>query len=586
MKFLNRINLQSGYIIFSVFTLWLILILYTIDIGLNVRLFYNVIYFIGDACLILSPMWFLERKSRWYSVPVVWLISIYLMASAVYFKYWSNLLPLVSIFDSSNWNHFVFESAWHKINWRDVVIILVAAIYTVLSFVCKTKAPTKSSLPNKYRIIGFFGSIMMWMFAIFVDYMHMVRYTRWFNNEYATESTCNLDSYLNGRIEPSVIADSSSSFNSGLVWYLVRQFSYIRLSHNRLDLSKEQTEEIKEALSRQSATSALTDSVTACIMSDNKDKNLIFIIVESLNAEEIGHKIDERSITPILDSLINAQGTIAATFMMPQIKSGGSSDGQLIYNTGLLPVESGITVQQYDKNRYHSLAEILNKTHSAEFIVEDGNLWNHRSTTKSFGYDKLFEMNDLKTAGLYRNENGADHAIFTFALRHLKDMPLPFYAEITTLSMHYPFDDKGIAGLENGLANINTEQRYQLSLKYFDSELGLFLNNLKRLGLYDNSIIIIASDHDTEYKVNIRGKRPICFIALNTGITKHITTRTWQADVFPTILDIMGVDSTAGYRGLGHSLLSDSIPERDDDYWATVRGISDRIIRSDYFNRN
>lgn len=586
MKFLNRINLQSGYIIFSVFTLWLILILYTIDIGLNVRLFYNVIYFIGDACLILSPMWFLERKSRWYSVPVVWLISIYLMASAVYFKYWSNLLPLVSIFDSSNWNHFVFESAWHKINWRDVVIILVAAIYTVLSFVCKTKAPTKSSLPNKYRIIGFFGSIMVWMFAIFVDYMHMVRYTRWFNNEYATESTCNLDSYLNGRIKPSVIADSSSSFNSGLVWYLVRQFSYIRLSHNRLDLSKEQTEEIKEALSRQSATSALTDSVTACIMSDNKDKNLIFIIVESLNAEEIGHKIDERSITPILDSLINAQGTIAATFMMPQIKSGGSSDGQLIYNTGLLPVESGITVQQYDKNRYHSLAEILNKTHSAEFIVEDGNLWNHRSTTKSFGYDKLFEMNDLKTAGLYRNENGADHAIFTFALRHLKDMPLPFYAEITTLSMHYPFDDKGIAGLENGLANINTEQRYQLSLKYFDSELGLFLNNLKRLGLYDNSIIIIASDHDTEYKVNIRGSLPICFIALNTGITKHITARTWQADVFPTILDIMGVDSTAGYRGLGHSLLSDSIPERDDDYWATVRGISDRIIRSDYFNRN
>ena len=92
--------------------------------------------------------------------------------------------------------------------------------------------------------------------------------------------------------------------------------------------------------------------------------------------------------------------------------------------------------------------------------------------------------------------------------------------------MHYPFDDKGIAGLENGLANINTEQRYQLSLKYFDSELGLFLNNLKRLGLYDNSIIIIASDHDTEYKVNIRGKRPICFIALNTGITKHITART------------------------------------------------------------
>lgn len=586
MKFLNKINLQIGYFIFSVFTLWLILILYTIDIELKVRLFYNVIYLIGDACLILSPLWLLGRKSRWYSIPVIWLISIYLMASAVYFKYWGNLLPLGSIFDSSNWNHFVFESAWHKINWQDVVIILVAAIYTVLSLVCKTKTPTKSSLPNKYRITGFFGSIMVWMFAMVVDYVHMVRYTRWFNNEYSTETTCNLDSYLNDRIRPWVSADSSCSFNSGLVWYLARQFNYIRLAHNRLELSDRQKEELKETLSKRSATTALTDSVTARIMSDNKDKNLIFIIVESLNAEEIGHKIDNRSITPILDSLINAQGTIAATFMMPQIKSGGSSDGQLIYNTGLLPVESGITVQQYDKNRYLSLAEILNKKHSAEFIVEDGNLWNHRTTTKSFGYDKLFEMNDLKTAGLYSNEMGADHAIFTFALRHLKDMPLPFYAEITTLSMHYPFDDKGVPGLENGIANINTEQRYQLSLKYFDTELGRFLNNLKRLGLYDNSIIIIASDHDTEYKVNIRGKHPICFIALNTGMTKHITTRTWQADVFPTILDIMGMDNTAGYRGLGHSLLSDSIPERDDAYWTTVRGVSDRIIRSDYFNRD
>ena len=125
-----------------------------------------------------------------------------------------------------------------------------------------------------------------------------------------------------------------------------------------------------------------------------------------------------------------------------------------------------------------------------------------------------------------------------------------------------------------------------MSLRYFDSELKLFLDELKRLKIYDNSIIVIASDHDMDFKNHIRGSLPICFIALNTGITKHITARTWQADVFPTILDIMGVDSTAGYRGLGHSLLSDSIPERDDDYWATVRGISDRIIRSDYFNRN
>lgn len=331
---------------------------------------------------------------------------------------------------------------------------------------------------------------------------------------------------------------------------------------------------------------ALTDSTTAGIMSGNKDKNLIFIIVESLNAEEISHKIDGQSITPVLDSLISAQGTVAATFMMPQIKSGGSSDGQLIYNTGLLPIESGITVQTYDKNKYHSLAELLNKRHSAEFIGEEGYTWNHRSTTKAYGYDRLYEQNDIKAAGLYRQKRGDDHAILTFAVRNIKALPQPFFAEITTLSMHFPFDDEGALGVKDSNEINNTEQRYYMSLRYFDSELKLFLDELKRLKIYDNSIIVIASDHDMDFKNHIRGSLPICFIALNTGITKHITARTWQADVFPTILDIMGVDSTAGYRGLGHSLLSDSIPERDDDYWATVRGISDRIIRSDYFNRN
>lgn len=586
MKFLNKINPQTGYFLFSVLILWLILVLYSIGLEYKLQIFYNLIYYIGDACLIFSPLWLLGRNSRWYSVPAVWLISIYLVASAVYYRYWGELLPLVSIFDTSNWNHFVFEGTWHKIGWCDVAIIAIATIYTVLSFVCKARITSGSALAYRHRIIGFFGSVMVWVSAMVLDYIHMIRYTRWFNNEFHTEVVYNLDTHLETRIRPSAVVGSRFSFNSGLVCYLIRQFNYLRLAHSGLKLSDEQAKEIEEIISRQSSMTALTDSTTAGIMSGNKDKNLIFIIVESLNAEEISHKIDGQSITPVLDSLISAQGTVAATFMMPQIKSGGSSDGQLIYNTGLLPIESGITVQTYDKNKYHSLAELLNKRHSAEFIGEEGYTWNHRSTTKAYGYDRLYEQNDIKAAGLYRQKRGDDHAILTFAVRNIKALPQPFFAEITTLSMHFPFDDEGALGVKDSNEINNTEQRYYMSLRYFDSELKLFLDELKRLKIYDNSIIVIASDHDMDFKNHIRGSLPICFIALNTGITKHITARTWQADVFPTILDIMGVDSTAGYRGLGHSLLSDSIPERDDDYWATVRGISDRIIRSDYFNRN
>lgn len=588
MKFLNKnkINLEIGYFLFSVFTLWLILILYSINLKYELRLFYNIIYFIGDACLLLSPMWLLGRRSRWYAVPVIWLVAFYLVATAIYFRFWGELLPLVSVFNTSNWNHFVFESAWHKISGWDVAILAVAMIYTVLVFLYRANASPGTPLRHKYRIIGFSGAIMTWMLTTAVDYVHSYRYCVWFNTEHHTQIKHTFNSYLDLKVGPSAVMGEYMSFNSGLIWYLARQFNYIRLANNRLRLSEDDVNEIKETISRQSALTSLADSATGSLMTGNKNKNLIFIIVESLNAKEIGYRADGISITPVLDSLIKAPGTVAATLMFPQIKSGGSSDGQLIYNTGLLPIESGITVQQYDGNIYKSLAGILNKKHSAEFIVENGSIWNHRATTKAFGYDRLYEMDDLQRSGLYNQEKGADHAVFTFALRHLRDMPMPFLAEITTLSMHFPFEDMGVPGLENGKNDIGIEQRYHLSLKYFDTELGQFLAGLKRQGLYDNSIIIIASDHDLEFNGNTRGTLPICFIALNTGITKHITTRTWQADVFPTVLDIMGVDTGGGYRGLGHSLLSDSIPERDDAYWTPVRTVSDRIIRSDYFNRN
>ena len=100
MKFLNKINPQTGYFLFSVLILWLILVLYSIGLEYKLQIFYNLFYYIGDACLIFSPLWLLGRNSRWYSVPAVWLISIYLVASAVYYRYWGELLPLVSIFDT------------------------------------------------------------------------------------------------------------------------------------------------------------------------------------------------------------------------------------------------------------------------------------------------------------------------------------------------------------------------------------------------------------------------------------------------------------------------------------------------------
>lgn len=573
MKFLNKINPQTGFNLLSIFVLWLIFILFSVSVGYEMRVTYNITYLIGDAFLLCSPMWLMGRKGRWYAVAIIWILSILLIASALYYRYWGDLLPLSAIFNASNWNHFVFEGAIPHISWLDVVIIAIAAAYTVLAV--RFKVPVHAALSLRSRLIAFFGAIMAWLLTVCVCYVHKQRYSNANGIDYGISQFIDSNTGV-------FVFNNYQKFHDGAFLYLVQQFRNAITVNGHLELSDPESDEIAQMLARQSRLSALSDSVTAGIARQNKDKNLIFIIVESLNGPAVGHRINGKSVTPVMDSLINAPGTITSTDMHPQISSGGSSDGQLIYNTGLLPVATGMTVQQYGENNYPSLAKLLNRKYSAEFIVEDGSIWNHHITNKSYGYDKLYDTNDLQAAHLYEKEIGGDAAVLRFAFQKIKDLPRPFFAEIVTLSMHFPFNDEGVPGINNN----DIEQRYYISLKYFDWELGKLLANLKQSGLYDNSVIVIASDHDMGLHQSKSGDTPICFMALNTGVTKRITARTWQSDVFPTVLDIMGVDTGGGYRGLGHSLLSDSIPQRDDAYWAPVRTVSDRIIRSDYFNRN
>lgn len=577
MKLLNKINPQVGFNLLSIFVLWLIFMLFSVSVGYEMRVTYNITYFIGDAFLLCSPMWLMGRKGRWYAVAIIWILSILLIASALYYRYWGDLLPLSAIFNTSNWNHFVFEGAIPHISLLDVVIIAIAVAYTVMAV--RFRVPVHVALSLRHKLIAFFGSIMVWLMTVCVCYVHKQRYS----NAMGTEH--NFSKFIKNYASP-IVFNKYQALYDGITMYFVRQIRNAATISTKIELTHKQIEEIEQTLSLQARLNTLADTVATELTRNNKDKNLIFIIVESLNSQAIGHLMNGRSITPTLDSLLKTPGTIASTHMIPQIKSGGSSDGQLIYNTGLLPIESDMTVLQFDKNQYPSLAKLLKKKYSAEFIVESGGVWNHVATNAAFGYNRLYEKRDLESSGLCREENGDDNEVFTFALNTIKNIPQPFYAEITTLSMHFPFADTGVPEFRNGINDIDIEQRYYLSLKYFDSELNRFLDGLKRQGQYDNSIIVIASDHDVNLKDNANGKKPICFMALNTGITKRITTRTWQSDVFPTVLDIMGVDTSGGYRGLGHSLLSDSIPERDDAYWAPVSTVSDRIIRSDYFNRN
>lgn len=277
---------------------------------------------------------------------------------------------------------------------------------------------------------------------------------------------------------------------------------------------------------------------------------MVFIVVESFNDWAIGKIVNGHRITPVIDSLCRQKGMIYAPRMLSQVHSGVSSDGQFIYNTGLYPSSEVTTIVSYGGNRYNSLAKRLGDHYSFEVIGESASLWNHSQTTMDYHYARLID-NANHRAKL--EQRGRDEVIFEETLNVIDTVARPFYAFVTTISMHGPYEDPGVQ-MEPWLREAKLPEmlrKYYNVTHYFDKSLGRFLDKLGR-GMADNPpLIVIAADHKAKVdgaQVDYRDYT-IPLLMLNTPYTLRIDHPIGQVDVMPTILALMG-KKTDGCMGL------------------------------------
>ena len=560
-----------------------VLYIFVDSIGRTTYLIKDLIVFGSESLLLMSPIWIIGRRWRWTATLVITLVCLFLFANILYFRYWQDLIPLHTIFDHKSYNSLVFANVPDLLQIQDsfflLAIIVPIAGYRFLHIESIMAFPLKQSILLPLGAIAIYIMAQLLSANALKNYMHSTG-----------EHTYTIRDAIAYKFK--VLSTRLASWKSnGLVCYTIGQLLHLP-DYNGIRLSAEEENMIK----RHIGVNVCTDTICG-----NKGKNLILIIVESLNADVVNMHVKGRPLTPVLNRLLEAEGTISCLNVISQVKDGGSSDGQMIYNTGLLPIKNGSAAMLFGSNDYPSLISTLKPASSMEIIAENGNIWNHRTTSTSFGYDRLEEEVTRRVSSMAGNTQGNDAAVFRFAVDRIDDMPEPFIMEITTLSMHSPFQDAGaefapylkvINGMPPYMAN------YYRMTNYFDTQLGIFLDRLKSSGIYDRSVIIIASDHNVPLHGESEiGGAPIVFVALNTGLTKSIDRIVGQIDVFPTIIDIMG---GGDWRGVGLSMLLDnnssavdatgklyghSTPEIDR-YKADAWQISDLIIRSNYFARD
>lgn len=228
-----------------------------------------------------------------------------------------------------------------------------------------------------------------------------------------------------------------------------------------------------------------------------KDKNVIFISLESLQSFVINNTVNGEEVTPFLNDLIDDSYYFENFYH--QTAQGKTSDSEFIVENSLYPSPRGAVYFTHAQNDFHSLPEILgnNGYNSNVFHANNKSFWNRDVMYENTGYDKFFDVNSYDV----NEENSVgwglkDKEFFSQSMKYLNELPQPFYSKFITLTNHYPFDlEQEDATIEKYDSNSRTLNQYFQTVRYMDEAVEQFFNQLKESGLYEDSIIVLMGDH-------------------------------------------------------------------------------------------
>lgn len=551
---------------------------------------------LANAALVMLPFFFITPRWRWSVLFPVWLSAVFILANIWYWRYFRDFIPVTSYFLFYNIDPSVAGAGFSMFKVKDIGVVIPAIGLTVL-YIAFFRKHKGTRFSTRTRWIATAATIVLYSgvqcHTIISSYKE--RMASFARRPGLTVWHTARDFFFREQLSPWIEYDTS-----GLVLFWAKGCGYAVYNNMRdRSLSTEEVARI-EGFWKKHERLRRAYSVADTLSFSPGNRNLILIVVESLNSWAVEYEHGGRKLMPVLDSLINAEGTLSSLKMVAQIRSGVSSDGQFIYNTGMYPASDVTTVSFYTGNKFYALPMYFAGRPSFEVICEGGSMWHHRETTLAYGYDRLYE-NVRRRAS--EESMGTDEAMFRTGLEVMDTIGQPFVAELTTMSMHGPYKDSNvntpdwIAAID-GIPELRRD--YMTVTNYFDTQLGNFLNELKRRNLYDSSLIVIASDHASSAEgMPTQAHGDIVFAAVNAGITKRINHPTGQVDVFPTILDLMGV-ADKGYRGMGLSMLNpkldgaidsnnkiigDSVSADLRDMLLMTREVSDDMLRGDWFGQ-
>lgn len=339
---------------------------------------------LSTAFLISLPFIFLPSRWRPLSLIPVWLIAVFYLTNTWYWRFFKDFIPLQNFFLIGNFDSDLFRAGADMVKPVDIMLALPAICLTLAYIFGLFKCACSVRFSKPIRTIILSISLASFFLS---EYSNSINEdSKFINISYNLRQ-------LGKRYFPDTpqLAPWVDYNVSGLIPYLLRGITrpVIHFFQDRT-ISNEDVKLIEDFHLHHKDTSTIyADTIIDFFL--NQDKNLIFIVVESLNAWVVDYEYNGRKVMPVLSGLICSDGSISSCEMVNQTHSGISSDGQFIYNTGLYAASDVTTVSEYLDNDLPSLAKILKPRKSFEIICESPNMWNHIKSNKAYGFDDFIK---------------------------------------------------------------------------------------------------------------------------------------------------------------------------------------------------
>jgi lipoteichoic acid synthase len=319
-----------------------------------------------------------------------------------------------------------------------------------------------------------------------------------------------------------------------------------------------------------------------------KGRNLIIIQLESFQNFLIHYKLDGREVTPVMNKL--ASGNFYFPNFYQQVGEGNTSDAEFITNTSYYIPPNGPASEEYAGKVLPSLPRLMQAAgySTSTFHTNLVEFWNRGELYDALGFQKYYDQNFFGTDDqiAFGSSDEILYAKTAPELKKKQQSGQPFYAHVISMSAHHPFDlpeEKDRFVLPERFQNTLVGD-YIRSQSYADYALGLFIDQLKKNGVWDNSLIVLYGDHrgvpisqlnhaEKKLMTEIFGEEysyknmlNIPLVIAAPGITQPQTFQQMggQVDTMPTIANLLGV-SLDHYLHFGQDLLnqtSNLLPQR------------------------